>query len=178
MSVLRLTAAVAAGTILLAGCATLGDGDDSTFTGDYGAGVVFGGNGSSYAIAVVDEAVSVEGAIFQGTATGAPVTSGTATYTGLYEVAYYTGTDEILHEDGDITLTADFDDATLTGGGGNLAIDTTISGITLDAGTVTFRGMEGTVMGGLIGADRTTGYVGGTDGGSGFAGAFLASPPG
>ena len=162
-----------AGSFLLLAC---GPPRTDSFSGTATGQLEFGSGGSSYGLTVTDGTPSHSGAVLSGTDAGAIVSTGSATYTGLYRMSFYlAGATEIGSTNGPISLVADFDAATLTGSAGDLAIAGDISGGTL-SGDVTWLGIAGTLGGGIIGADRTTGYFCGAADGAGFSGVFLASP--
>lgn len=163
--------AMVAGGMALGACQAPAN---ENFDGTFGDNLIVAGNGSNYGIEVTNGVPTVAGSVQGGTATGL-IGSGTATYTGLYEVVHYlAGDDEFTTDGGAITLAADFDAHTLTGSAGDLTIDGEISDLTL-SGDASYAGIDGSLIG-VIGADRATAYFGGTNGNSAFAGAFLASP--
>lgn len=108
-------------------------------------------------------------------------TSGTASYTGVYALAYMQNVKSILtvvsgspgYDSGNITLTANFDAGTITGNSGHLNVDGTFVGQNL-GGSVEYNGVEGE-LGGLIGQFRTAGIFHGNDSDFVYAGGFLAN---
>ena len=163
--------AMVAGGVMLGACQAPANEDfDSTF----GDNVIVAGNGSNYGLVVTGGVPAAMGSVQGGTVPGA-IGTGTASYTGLYEVVHYlAGDDEFSTDAGYVTLAADFGAGTLAGSDGDLTIAANISGLTLD-GEASYDGIDGT-LNGVIGADRATAYFGGVNGNSGFAGAFLVSP--
>lgn len=118
--------------------------------------------------------------IIPGTAVAAMPTTGSASYTGTYEMATITGiytTSTMIFgttgtRSGVITLDADFADGTLTGSTSGLVIDATIDDGDV-GGSVRYLGTDGSIDG-MIGSDRVVGVFQGDDEDIIFAGGFMA----
>lgn len=143
------------------------------------------GNGFSYAIGfypAVGDTTSIKAiaGLLPGTSVTEVPTSGTASYHGVYGVAFVTDisvSSSILsgyagEETGSITLNADFSAGTLKGSAGGLTVNGEFSGTDLN-GTVEFNGLTGE-LDGLIGGDATIGVFHGNDDDDVFAGGFGA----
>lgn len=143
-----------------------------------------GSDGFAYQVGVLEgEGFVAEVGMLPTTSVSALPTSGSAIYTGIYELAGVE--DAFLDDDGDlhgqpifesgvISLSASFGDGTLTGesNNGNLIVDGTFDGKNLD-GSVEYNGIDGD-LDGLIGGDRTVGIFHGHDDENIYAGGFIA----
>ena len=154
------------------------------------------GNGYGYEVGFVDDQ-NLEG--FAGLVPGAtvapPLSGGTASYQGRFEVAVLgdiTRTSDSVgftsfSDDGVLTLIANFDDQTLTGHGlgrdggdinplldnNELAVDGRFDGNALE-GSVTYNGVTGPLLG-LVGADEVIGAFHGNSDTQLHAGGFIAN---
>ncbi len=147
--------------------------------------VVFAGNdGFSYQVGVLEgEGFVAEVGMLPTTSVSALPTSGSAIYTGIYELAGIE--DSFIDDDGDlhgqpifesgvISLSASFGNGTLKGesNNGNLIVNGNFDGKNLD-GSVEYNGIDGD-LDGLIGGDRTVGIFHGHDDENIYAGGFIA----
>ena len=143
------------------------------------------GNGFSYAIGFYPAdgdttSIKAIAGLLPGTSVNEVPTSGTASYQGVYGVAFVTDisvSSNILsgyagEETGGITLNADFSAGTLQGSAGGLTVNGDFSSTDLN-GTVEFNGLTGE-LDGLIGGDATIGVFHGNDDHDVFAGGFGA----
>lgn len=183
--------------IALSGCQTIQDrATISGFTSPTASGVIDGdlsnrvtgreidadGDGFAYATGSISgEGLAAKAGLVAGTDVSTPPITGTATFSGVYELRRITGifisSDSIsgfpASETGQIALDANFADGSLTGTSGSLTVDGTMNGETL-SGSVTYRGVEGPLRG-LVGSDKTIGAFHGNDESLIYAGGFLAN---
>ncbi|MEM6741162.1 MAG: hypothetical protein AAF646_13695 [Pseudomonadota bacterium] len=92
---------------------------------------------------------------------GPPPTEATASYTGVYALAY-ADRDGIEQRRGEITLEADFENGDLRGSAGGLAVDGEITGQIID-GTASYRNVDADMFG-LIGSRRAVAAFAGDTG--------------
>ncbi len=136
--------------------------------------------GAAFTVGTNDEGAKAYAGVMPGSNGGARVTTGTATYSGSYEVTmiedinvsnnFLTG--RVAEDDGAITLRADFDARTLRGRSGNLSVDGRISGSDL-SGDVTYRGVRGD-LDGVIGDEAAVGAFHGSSSDLVYGGGFIA----
>lgn len=110
----------------------------------------------------------------------APPTTGSAVLEGTYSLSMvplnpgFTTRQPVEVDAAPITLAVDFADGTLTGTDGDFSVDGTVSDGLL-SGSVTFMGMSGEQLSGVVGRDRATGTFIGTAPDQILAGGFDVS---
>lgn len=149
-------------------------GSDIRTSGDgYAYAVGIGSNNNFYGYSGIMSTTSVS----------APLSAGTATWSGTYELAHVydislsggllkgvktTGTAAI-------SLVANFTNRTLVGGNSILTVDGAFSGSNL-SGSVTYRGVDGSLTG-LVGATGAVGAFQGNNATDIYAGGFIVGTP-
>ncbi len=149
-------------------------GSDSNFFGDgYAYAVGAGANGNFYGYA----------GLLPATIIPAPPASGTATFSGTYELAritdisisgkYLMGLNSL--QSGALTLTANFGSGTLTGGNAVFSVDGAFTGARL-TGNVDYLGQTGALIG-LVGSTGAVGAFHSNSGTDVYAGGFMVGNP-
>ena len=117
------------------------------------------------------------------TSVSAPLSAGTATWSGNYalgRVRDISLSGALLRgikstETAALTLTADFEKRTLVGGTSTLSVNGAFSGSNL-SGSVTYRGLDGSLTG-LVGATGAVGAFHGNNATDIYAGGFIVGAP-